>query len=475
LLPTIKIDSDFLAETFLYTIGTMVEWLSLNTEYLQPLVGIVLPYLLQENLTLQCVLTLKRLTSECGCFMLSYAGEIMSQLTNVLTSEMLRPAEEGSLMQCAGYVLSEMSIDDCMKHLESLLMLKIQQLNVLSEEEPSALNKVAIVGTLDLLSNLFQTLHMKTDSEDTGNHDNNFQQQRQQEQPTVLILQQLTEVFKKILNHWVNDPDVVKSFCFVYDRSVRNLLVKMHAVLPDMCSILATIYDANPHPTVLDNAQRVVTIFAEVSLNLVAAFTQRLMRATLRLFENRYYIQNPDIPHYFFRFLSMVIRKEPELLRFADDVPHVPMASLFQCGMLTLGLLDSESVKTSSMFFMDFLAFCKKNDEAKQAVLASGKQLVEAALRAIGGVGPRSHNQNFADILFNVAQNCLREYLEWMKELKNRSDIPCNAIDHQSKDRFMHMLCTDLKHKRKFRDHVEKLSLACRGLLHTEYGRATMR
>lgn len=460
MLAKVKIDSDYLAETLLYTIGTMVEWLNIHTEQIKPLMAIVLPYLLHNELTLQCVLTLKRLTSECGCYMLEYADEIMAQLTVVLSRGMLRPIEEGSVMQCAGYILSEMGAEMCMKNLESLLTSKIDQLRRLAGETPSVPNKNAIVSILELLSNLFQTLHVRE-----GHGD----------QPAVLILKQLSDVFKQLLNNWVSDPDVVKSLTCMYDRSIRNLLSKCQIILVDVCEMMSTVYEAQPHPTILDLAQRITTIFTGSDLMTVGRFTQRLIRATIQLFENSYFLENPDVAQYFFRFLSMVVRKEPVLLKFdcSDNEPHAPLAHVFHCALLTLNLLDSESVKASSLFFADFLHFCSQDAEAKEVVSVKGRSLLEASLRAVGGVGPRTCNQNFADILYSIAQCCSCDYARWMGELTAQPDIPCANIDPQSKKRFVHLLLTDLKHKRRFRDNVENLSLASRGILDTEYGRAT--
>jgi len=463
ILPSIVVESDYEAETLLYTIGTMVEWLSVKPQYLQPLVALLLPYLLHDNLRIQAILTLKRLTSECGCHMLSYGSDIMQQIRNVLNRGVLNSVEEGSLMQCAGYVLSEMQMSDCVKTLEELLMAKLHRLKDLASEEPSVASKTSIVNILYLLSNLFQTLHLRENSE-------------QVTQPAVVILQQLTDIFKDILNRWAGDSDVVFSLCTLYDKSIRNLLTKSQEIITDLCEMLTKIFQVQPHPQILDLAQRIITIFTDNKPSVIGSFIQCLSRSTLQLFKNNYYLQNPDVPQYFYRLMSMVVRKQPQLLKYSDEQnAYVPMSELFHCGLLTLDLLDSESVKSASSFFSDFLLLGTRDKEIENSVSLLGCRLVEASLRAIGGVGPRSTNQNFADILFSIASTCRSDYLKWMEQFQARHDIPCMSIDPQVKKILFQSLCKELRHKRRFRDLVDRLSLTCRGMVGSEYARATTR
>lgn len=475
MIPQIPIVSDHLAETLLYTIGTMVDWLSQNPQYLQSLVAIVIPYLSKKELTIQCVLTLKRMTSECGFYMVSYAEEIIGHLENLTTKNALMPLEESSIMQCAGYLLSELPLKECLDKLQSLLYNKISLLKSIAQQDASAQNRNTLLKIIVMLTNLFQTLHLKSSD---NNDEPTFNPINDDDvQPAIMLLQQLSPVCKEVLSKWFLDEEVISCMCALFDRTIRNLLLKATPILEDVCQMMLTVYESNPHPSVLDISQRLLTIFAKDKPTIIGLYSQRLTKLTLVLFHKNYHLQNPEVAQYFFRFLSLEVRKEPALLKFCNkhNPEYSSMSDIFHCCMLTLNLLDGESVKVAANFFVDFFKLCSKDEEIKDVLYNTGRQLVEASLLAIGGAASRACTQYFADILFVIAQNSKAYYTKWIQEMEFKECVPCTNIEQSVKTRFMHLLKNDLNHKRRFKENVENLSLACRGILNTEYGMATKR
>jgi len=473
MIPQIPVDSDHLAETLLYTIGTMVDWLSQNPQYLQSLVAIVIPYLSKKELTIQCVLTLKRMTSECGFYMVSYAEEIIGHLERLTANNALMPLEESSIMQCAGYLLSELPLKECLNKLQSLLYNKINTLKKIAHEDASPQNRNTLLKIVVMLTNLFQTLHLK--SSDSNDELISNQITNENLQPSIMLLQQLSPVCKEILSKWLLDEEVVSCMCALFDRTIRNLLIKATPILEDVCQMMITVFEANPHSSILDFSQRLLTIFAKDKPEIIGLYCQSITKLTLVLFQKNLHLQNPELAQFFFRFLSVVVRKEPTMLKFCNKLSpeYASMSDIFHCCMLTLNLLDGESVKVAANFFVDF--FKLKDDEVNAVLLNSGHQLIEASLLSIGGAASRACMQYFADILFVIAQNAKAYYIKWMQELESKECIPCINIEQTVKTRFMHMLKNDTNHKRRFRENVENFSLACRGILNTEYGTATKR
>nr|CAB3256569.1 importin-13-like [Phallusia mammillata] len=470
-LPQIPISSIQLADTVLYTVGTLTEWLSRHPEHLRMLLQLVVPCISNNDLSLSAVLTMRRITRECAEHMGPYAGNLMEQISNVFMQGTLRTNEESWLMQSAGYILSIMPEEEYVQHVERLLMLHIHQLDALSKEDPSPPNKNSILRILDLLTNLFSTLDRRKRDEDGEI----IQTEVNKNQHVIVMLEQLMPIFKEILNHWVRDSTVVQTLCSLYNKAIRTLVSAFKPLLHHLCEMLSTLYQAYPYYSVLDLAQQITLVFGSdpQELETVAALLQVIMTTSMKVFENRIYVDHPDIAHGFMYLMSVVCRKQAELFHHVTKNGKPSTLDIFHCGILTLSMPDTESAKAGSNFVIELLGLYQTDSTVAASIEKSGKELTKVTLKAIGGQSPRTCMDNFADILFCLSKIAFESFNRWMTELLAQPDIPNTKVEVAKRNTFHKQLLREVKSKRKYRDTVKDFALICRGLHGTEYANGT--
>jgi len=465
-LPRIPIHSVQLADTIVYTVGTLTEWLSTHTEHIQMLLQIVLPCISNPDLALSAVLTLRRLARECSVFMAAYAGSIVEQISKIFIQGILRDNEESWLMQSAGYLLSVLPEKEYIGQIANLLVLHIHQLDALSKETPSPPNRNGILRILNLLSNLFSSLDRRKKDEEgriIGNSDSNLH--------VIETLTKLMPVFREILNRWLTDATIVQTICYVYDRSIRCLVDAFSPLLQQVCEMLVTIYQTHPYIFVLDLAQQIVLVFGSdpQQKRVVVSMLQAFIATSAKLYENGLVSQHPDIAQGFMNLLSQVCRKQAKFFTQNDENYQFDLFNLLRCGILTLHLPDSESARAGAGFVIDLINLYSASSNIASAVEKAGKELLTVSLKAIGGDSPRTCMDHFADILFVVCRTTFTSYIDWLKELFDQPGIPCDSVNAAQKVQFHRRLLRDIKNKRKYRDLIKEFSLVCRGLHGTEY------
>ncbi|XP_039272455.2 importin-13-like [Styela clava] len=470
-LPTIKVENLTLADTLLYTIGALTEWLVYNPQYLSLLIPIVLPCIRTHDLAMTTVLTLKRITRECKEHLVPQAEVILGTAQDALTKGILKNNEVNWLMQSVGHMLSVLSEDECIRRLQSVLMLHMHQLRALSEDPPSGPTKNSIIHILEILASLFSTL----DRRKGDTTDEKVQVDADEKQPVLLILQQITPILQEILNRWLTDVAIVQAICDLYDRSIRNLIQGFSPLVETLCDILAKVFQAAPQTSVLDLTQQIMLVFGNDSAHerAIGTLFRTIIETSRRMFEGGHAKEYPDLAQGFMKLLSHTLRKNYGML-FNEVSGNPPLLRpdlqlLIHCALATFSLPESESVKSSSSFIFGFFANCSPRPESTLVFNQIGKDILIAALKGMGGLATRTVIENVADVIFALSKFNFQQFAIWVHELRHVPDVPCTNVDKVKKDMFMTQLLRERAGKRKYRDLVREFSLVCRGLHGTEY------
>ncbi|KPP71304.1 importin-13-like [Scleropages formosus] len=425
-IPRINVNNVQLADTVMFTIGALAEWLSDHPVMLSSVLPMVLQALGNPDLSVSSVSTLKKICRECKYDLIPYAANIVAVSQEVLMKQIHKSSQCMWLMQALGFLLSALPVEEILQNLHSLITPYIQQLEKLADETPNPSNKVAIIHILGLLSNLFTTLDIskKEEQSEEGVPPVKTSPSQLGPNPVVVVLQQVFALIHTILSKWLNDSQVVEAVCAIFEKSVKTLLSDFAPMVSQLSEMLGRMYSTVPQASALELTRLMVHIFASEPEHFppIKTLFELVTSVTLSIFQQGPR-DHPDIVDSF-----MQLQAQAELLPHCGDVPAVG-----------------------------------------QVVQEDGKLLLKAVLKAIGGQSPRSLMEQFAEVLFCLNKHCPTLLAMWLKEALQPPDFPSPHVSAEQKDNFAEQILREHVNKRRVKEIVKEFTLVCRGLHGTEY------
>ncbi|XP_070701930.1 importin-13-like [Pempheris klunzingeri] len=467
LIPRINISNVMLADTVMYTIGSLAEWLADHPVMLGGILPMVLQGLVKAELSVSSVSTLKRICRECRHDLGPFAQDILTVSQDVLIKEIHKSSQCMWLMQALGFLLSALPVEEILVRLHSLITPHVQQLDTLAQQEPNPTNKQSIIHILGMLSSLFTTLdiHRQADSLE-GASSPRLTPTQSAQNPVVVVLQQVFTLIQTILSKWLDDSEVVEAVCGVFDKSVRTLLHDFGPIVAQLSEMLGQIYSAFPQASALDLAQQMVHIFAgeEHHIADIKSLMEVLSSATLTIFQLGPR-DHPDIAESFMHLHAQILKRKPDL--YLSD--QLDVKALFYCGILSLKFPETPTVKAASLFFTELLPRCKDVPSLGEVLQRDGKLLTEAVLEAVGGGSPRSLTDHFSEVLLSLNRHCPALLSQWLKETLQTPGFPSAQVSSEQKHTFSQQLLREQTNKRHVKEIVKEFSLLCRGLQGSGY------
>uniref|UniRef100_A0A3Q2TWA6 Importin-13 n=1 Tax=Fundulus heteroclitus TaxID=8078 RepID=A0A3Q2TWA6_FUNHE len=469
LIPRININNVQLADTVMFTIGALAEWLADHPVMLSSVLPLVLQALGNPDLSVSSVSTLKKICRECKYDLPPYATNIVAVSQEVLIKQIHKTSQCMWLMQALGFLLSALPVEDILRNLHSLITPYIQQLEKLADETPNPSNKLAIIHILGLLSNLFTTLDISKQDDESA--DGSAPPVKATPpppgpNPVVVVLQQVFALIQKVLSKWLNDSQVVEAVCAIFEKSVKTLLHDFAPMVSQLSEMLGQMYSTIPQASALDLTRQMVHIFASETDHFppIKALFELVTSVTLSIFQQGPR-DHPDIVDSFMQLQAQALKRKPDL--FLSE--NLDVKAVFHCGILSLKFPEAPTVKSTCLFFTELLPHCLDVPPLARVVQEDGKLLVQAVLEGIGGGASRNLMDQFAEVLFSLNKNCFSLLAVWLKEALQPPGFPSSRITPEQKDNFSQQILRERVNKRRVKDIVKEFTLLCRGLHGTEY------
>uniref|UniRef100_A0A8C2CE16 Importin-13 n=1 Tax=Cyprinus carpio TaxID=7962 RepID=A0A8C2CE16_CYPCA len=448
LIPRININNVQLADTVMFTIGALAEWLADHPVMLSSVLPLVLQALGNPDLSVSSVSTLKKICRECKYDLPPYANNIVAVSQEVLIKQIHKTSQCMWLMQALGFLLSALPVEEILRNLHSLITPYIQQLEKLAGETPNPSNKLAIIHILGLLSNLFTTLDITKQEEESGENAPPIKS-------VVVVLQQVFALIQTVLSKWLNDSQVVEAVCAIFEKSVKTLLHDFAPMVSQLSEMLGQMYSTIPQASALDLTRQMVHIFASETNHFppIKALFELVTSVTLTIFQQGPR-DHPDIVDSFMQLQAQVCFWF--LISFT-----LGFSLLFRCPFL--------SHFSSLLSCTELIAHCADVPPVGQVLQEDGKLLLLAVLEAIGGQSSRSLMDQFAEVLFCLNKHCFALLTVWLKEALRSPGFPSSRVSDEQKDTFSQQVLRERVNKRRVKDIVKEFTLVCRGLHGTEY------
>ncbi|XP_066548445.1 importin-13 [Amia ocellicauda] len=467
LIPRISINNVQLADTVMFTIGALAEWLADHPVMLSSVLPLVLHALGNPELSVSSVSTLKKICRECKHDLPPYAANIVAVSQEVLIKQIHKTSQCMWLMQALGFLLSALPVEEILRNLHSLITPYIQQLEKLADETPNPSNKLAIIHILGLLSNLFTTLDVtRQEEEGEGAPPAKTTPPEPGPNPVVVVLQQVFALIQTVLSKWLNDSQVVEAVCAIFEKSVKTLLHDFAPMVSQLSEMLGQMYSTIPQASALDLTRQMVYIFASQTdhFSPIKALFELVTSVTLSIFQQGPR-DHPDIVDSFMQLQAQALKRKPDL--YLSE--NVDVKAVFHCGVLSLKFPEAPTVKSTCLFFTELLPHCGDIPPVGRVVQEDGKLLLQAVLEAIGGQASRSLMDQFGEVLFSLNKHCFSCLVLWLKEAMQPAGFPTSRVSAEQKDTFTQQILRERVNKRRVKDIVKEFTLLCRGLHGTEY------
>nr|XP_040026534.1 importin-13-like [Gasterosteus aculeatus aculeatus]XP_040026535.1 importin-13-like [Gasterosteus aculeatus aculeatus]XP_040026536.1 importin-13-like [Gasterosteus aculeatus aculeatus] len=467
LIPRINISNVMLADTVMYTIGSLAEWLADHPVMIAGILPMVLQGLGKPELSVSSVSTLKRICRECRHDLAPYAPDILTTSQDVLVKEIHKSSQCMWLMQALGFLLSALPVEEILGRLHSLITPHVQRLDTLAQQEPDPTNKQSIIHILGMLSSLFTTLDINRQADSLeGASSPRLTPTQSMQNPVVVVLQQVFTLIQNIFSKWLDDSDVVEAVCGVFEKSVRTLLHDFGPMVAQLSEMLGQIFCAFPQASALDLARQMVHIFAgeEHHIANIKSLIEVLTSATLTIFQQGPR-DHPDIAESFMNLHAQILKRKPDM--YLSD--QLDVKRLFYSGILSLKFPETATVKAATLFFTELLPRCKDMPLLGEVLQEDGKLLTETLLQAVGGESPRSLSEHFSEVLLSLNRHCPALLSQWLKEALQVPGFPSAQVSAEQKHTFRQQLLREQTHKRRVKDIVKEFSLLCRGLQGSGY------
>ncbi|XP_013880540.1 importin-13 [Austrofundulus limnaeus] len=465
LIPRINISNVMLADTVMYTIGSLAEWLADHPVMLGGILPMVLRGLVKAELSVSSISTLKRICRECRHDIGPYAQDILTVSQDVLVKDVHKSSQCMWLMQALGFLLSALPTEEVLGRLHLLITPHIQQLDAQAHEEPNATNKQSIIHILGLLSSLFSTLDMNRCA-DSSEGAARLTPSQDAQNPVVIVLQQVFSLIQTILSKWLHDSEVVEAVCAVFDKSVRTLLYDFGPMVAQLSKMLGQIYSSFPQASALDLTSQLVHIFAEEEHHMlnIRSLVIVLTSTTFSIFQQGPR-EHPDIAESFLHLHAQILKRSSDL--YQSD--QLDVKTLFYCGILSIKFPETPTVKAACHFFTEFLCHCKDIPSLGDVLQKDGKLLTEAVLQGIGGGSSRSLTEHFSDVLLSLNRHCPVLLSEWLTETLQTPGFPSAHVSSEQKHTFTQQILREQTNKHQMKATVKEFSLLCRGLQGSGY------
>uniref|UniRef100_A0A672M2S7 Importin-13 n=1 Tax=Sinocyclocheilus grahami TaxID=75366 RepID=A0A672M2S7_SINGR len=465
LIPLITANNVQLAETIMFTIGSLAEWLADHSLMLASVLPVVLHGLSNPERSVACVSALKRICRECRHDLHLHASDIMAVSQAVLVKDIHKSPQCMWIMQALGFLLSALPSDEILGKLLSLVTPHIQQLEKLANEPPSSANKLPIVHILGLLANLFSTFDLNKQSERLEVM-RPVQTQPHNDHPVVVVLQQAFPLIQTILNKWLNEPEVVEAVCAAFEKSLKTLLHDFAPLVTQLCELIGQMFGAYPQASALDLTRQLVHIFGcEKDLfSPITALLELITNITISIFQlgSR---DHPDVVESFMQLHTQVLRRKSDL--YLSD--RLDIKAVFYCGILSFKFPETPTLKATCLLFTELISHCEDIPVVREVLQEDGKLLLQTLLEAIGGQCPGSLAEHFAEVLFSVSRNCPSMLSLWLREALLPPGFPSSHLTTEHKEHFCQQILREQVSKRQMKDIVKEFALLSRGLQGTEY------
>ncbi|XP_030761642.1 importin-13 [Sitophilus oryzae] len=438
--------------TALETVGAYSEWLTDHPDQLNNVMPLVISALGTPEISTSSTMALKDITHSCQKFLLPYVDHILLATQAAFQSGAFKLGECKRLMFSIGKVLSIMPVNRIMDYLNVTLAPTFEEIQNIVEHDPTPSTALCLMSRMKVLSALFNSLYVASET--------NI------EQPVFLIMKNTMPLYKTMAEKYCRNNEVIMDLSVLLKYVVTTLKDDCKPLIEDILQIVVTVYGENPQDHVLVVAKTVLILFGReaelqnLNKQLVQEICNRTLQTCAQYSTNNQLSEISDLLEGFYSFLSILIKKVPQLIFNSA----IDTAALFQCAILCLVLPETQTLKAVSSFLVNFINHSRDVSQG-DIIQTYGEGLVIRILLNLGSTAPRASLDVLSDIILVLNKKYCDNLYRWLTMLLAQENFPTARITSEQKEAFIKVVLRSKTNKRKLSDSVLEFALICRGIL----------
>lgn len=466
-LPEIPYNNDIkVISSALDCIGGFSELLYSYPQLLPHVLPLVTSAIRSPELSMCATMALKDLTRDCFDVMQPFAKDILNKCHEALNSNQLKNGESIRLMYPVGKMLSVIPQAEVMPYMEQFLMPYLTNLQQLSQQAPSAVDKPKVIFVFKVLTSLFQSLDSKKRESEKAE---SVQQQAPAQQPLTVVFPQLMPLIKSVAFKWNKDADVMDAVWVLVKQMTMCLSDNLLPFVQEIVELVLQCYSVEPHETALELCRSIFLLLCQdgrFSAMLATLFTTLITKTLQHVQAASNPSDHADLVSTFYSVLSNMIKKNRQ---FFGGHASLPMAQLIQFACACLNLPEVSTVKNAASFLTNFIVVSRDAPQLAGIVNQMGETIFRQVIFSIGG---NSSNKSFvdyyADVLLALNKNYFDNLCSYVNGLVKEDGFPSEKITSQQKTHYGQLILRERANKRKLLEIIREFSLVCSGMEQSE-------
>jgi hypothetical protein len=291
-------------------IGAYSEWLAGHPELLRCILPLLMSGLSNPELAPAAAIALRDVGEVCGEQLTGLLDQLVPICQDAISRNALELRECVRVLEMVMFILSTLSVQALLPHLEMLFAPRAAELRRLAAMEPELLSKHLVYKELRLLSAVCRNLDPTL--------------QETEQHPTVSLLFQVSEPLQAVISRWQWDTETIDFFCGCVAGAIRTTQTHFAPLVDWTVTNLVQLFSNTHNPLLVDCGAQLVGLFGkqEDRFPSIPVLITQIVSICFSLFEISLH-DHTDIVQNLMHFLSWVGRSSPFLFRDVERASKI--------------------------------------------------------------------------------------------------------------------------------------------------------
>eukprot|EP00039_Didymoeca_costata_P005186 m.79262 g.79262 ORF g.79262 m.79262 type:complete len:934 (-) comp12706_c0_seq1:1507-4308(-) len=435
----------------LLTIGSLADWISQNTDCLQPAVIYTLQALEHKDYLPYASKAMEELSHYCDELLPPFAPEITEKLTQTFLQfhSQIQNKDRLTLTRAMCNIMLLLPHAAINLQIERFLGPVIEYINSNVSAPGEAIQLVPYITIATVVCGKSTIPPDKLDPSVLH--------------PVTAILNALRGAIHMLLMSTTKKEDRIAATCGLLEASLGEAFVFIFDM--DLVEKLVSTFGATKHFAVVNLCSKILTYYgkdcSQQILEILSKLLFELSKVAISYFQTNLY-DNPDLVREYFDLVRQIVRKQRIIL--LQNVELTNLILLVSVGALSCP--EHPTFTSVTKCVGEIINLGKTEQILIELLVQHGRSLTDFVLRGAAGAVDRTLLSKLMGMLAQLNRTLPQHVPEWTKELLAQDGYPNERTSLKAKEAFLHHVTTDRSHRKTQHDKaIHRFADVSRGLV----------